>query len=215
MNILPKKSFHVLSKDNVARVRKDEKEANEQARKLKERSIKAEQEWRLRSLRKDNTEKIGIDSTDSFILLNEANSQVSNIERREEREREKAKNEMKMGVLTFLGGSEWDPVKKKSRPPWYTQTSDKATEIRDEKGKDEAIKCRDDPLALMKAILTPPRKSEKYGRGINPSGTDRSKQFKSHNISLDKTRRERNDAQIVEKTRKRQNRKDFQRYEFM
>ena len=203
MNILPKKSFHVLSKDNVARVRKDEREANEQARRLKERSLKAEQEWRLRSLRKDTTEEY---ATNSNALLDESNSHLSNLERREEREREKAKDEMKMGVLTFLGGSEWDPVKKRSRAPWYTQRGDKTAEKRDEGGRDEAIKCKDDPLALMKAILTPPKKSEKYGTGVNQSShriADRKKQFKGKNKSFEEVRRERIDSEIAERMRER------------
>ena len=204
MNILPKKSFHVLNKDNVARVRRDEREANEKVKRLRERSLKAEQEWRLRSLRKEETN----DFKDSNSLFNEANSKLDNLERREEKEKEKAKDEMKMGLLTFLGGSEWDPVKKRSRAPWYTQSADKAAEIIDKGGKDEAIKGRDDPLALMKAILTPPKRSEKYGTGVRTGTVNRNDQIKRRYRSADEVRRDRIDSEIAEKRGKKKVRTD-------
>ena len=197
MNILPKKSFHVLNKDNVARVRKDERDANEKAKLLKERSLKAEQEWRLRSLRNESTDKFN-----SIELLNESKSQLCNKESNEEREKEKTKNEMKMGLLTFLGGSEWDPVNKRSRPPWYTQKTGRDMEKYDEGSKDEAIKCKDDPMVLMKAILTPPSKPQKFGTGVNLTmqrHKDKYQNFNRNRKSFEQLRRERHDVEISKK----------------
>ena len=194
MNILPKKSFHVLNKDNVTKVKRDEKEANRKAKESQERFMKAEQEWRLDRLRNDA--KNSTKASNSGFIFETAKSNVTNKEREVELEREKTKSEMKMGVLTYLGGSEWNPVSKRSPAPWYTRNR---SDVKvDDKGGDEERKNLEDPLAVMNSILKEP--------GIKPRENfqrkDRKHEYKRDERAFDSRRRERIDRDSIDKKKR-------------
>ncbi|XP_068855024.1 leukocyte receptor cluster member 1 [Aphelocoma coerulescens] len=106
MNILPKKSWHVRNKDNVARVRRDEAAAEVERRKREARALRAEQEVRTELLRK--RARVGGRSPSP--------PAPPRAEHEAEKRREKERRERALGVLTYLGQS---AAEAQSSPPWY------------------------------------------------------------------------------------------------
>ncbi|XP_044064061.1 leukocyte receptor cluster member 1 [Siniperca chuatsi] len=148
MNILPKKSWHVRNKDNVARVRRDEAQAAEEEREAKRRVERAEQEARTEYLRRksraalqteggtrddddDDDDKRGGGSGVlehlNLFPLEESSEKKGNEEYLKEKKDEKEKQERAIGLLVSLGPQPGSEV-----TPWYMKTS-KEKEERKEK----------------------------------------------------------------------------------
>ncbi|KAL7887117.1 hypothetical protein AOLI_G00048380 [Acnodon oligacanthus] len=189
MNILPKKSWHVRNKDNIARVRRDEARAAEEERETQRRAERAEQEARTEYLRKKSRVALeqrggyreegeqsggsgGIEHLNLF-PLEESSEKKGNAEYLKEKKEEKEKQERAIGLLVSLG-----PAPGTEATPWYLKHREKEKEEdrhRTEKGKRKSIteeerekkerklKERLDPLLDMKkALAVKDRKEKKH-----------------------------------------------------
>nr|XP_057940232.1 leukocyte receptor cluster member 1 [Doryrhamphus excisus] len=176
MNILPKKSWHVRNKDNVARVRRDEAQAAEEEREAKRRVDRAEQEARTEFLRRkaraaiqseggsrdDKVEEPSgpLEHLNLFPL--EDSTEKGNQEYLKEKKEEQEKQERAIGLLVSLGPQPGTEV-----TPWYMKTGlekeeekkakekEKTKEISEEERerKDRRLKDSLDPLKDMKEAL--------------------------------------------------------------
>ncbi|KAI0982158.1 hypothetical protein GJ496_005249 [Pomphorhynchus laevis] len=119
MNILPKKRWHVRTKENVARVRRDEAKALEDEKQLQRRQLLAEKEARMNQLRNTAISKQSTmpDCINLFPVENEKNS--SNKEREKEQIEKNERFEKQIGLLTYLGQS---VVDSNHEMPWYAKS---------------------------------------------------------------------------------------------
>ncbi|XP_035020088.1 leukocyte receptor cluster member 1 [Hippoglossus stenolepis] len=177
MNILPKKSWHVRNKDNVARVRKDEAEAAEEEREAKKRVERAEQEARTEYLRRKSRAALqseglqpddGVDepSGGSGVLehlnlfpLEDSSDKKGNKDYLKEKKDEQEKQERAIGLLVSLGPQPGSEV-----TPWYLKTGQekeekketekrKAVSEEEKEKKDRRLKDSLDPLKDMKKLM--------------------------------------------------------------
>ncbi|NXV56083.1 LENG1 protein, partial [Molothrus ater] len=163
MNILPKKSWHVRNKDNVARVRRDEAAAEVDRRKRDARALRAEQEARILGvpdpplcppqvrtelLRKRARVGGRSPSPPAPPVLFPPPEEAPNREHEAEKRREQERRERALGVLTYLGQS---AAEAQTCPPWYLQPPRKAGEgSREVQGGRKAVL---DPLQDMRKGL--------------------------------------------------------------
>ncbi|KAG7296133.1 hypothetical protein JYU34_021231 [Plutella xylostella] len=130
MNILPKKRWHVRTKENIARVRKDEAEAAEKEKQEQQRIHNADREARLNVLKNKSKQKLlesGISTSEPEqppepsghinLFSNFENAvQTTNKEHDKEAKEQKEEYEKKIGYLTYLGQDTNEALKKKN---WY------------------------------------------------------------------------------------------------
>ncbi|KAM9037432.1 leukocyte receptor cluster member 1 [Sarcophilus harrisii] len=172
MNILPKKSWHVRNKDNVARVRQDEAQARDEQRERERRALLAQQEARTDLLRKraranapgpsPQAAGAGARPVDLFReLVEEGKGQTrGNKEYEEEKRRTKEQQEKALGILTYLGQS---AAEAQTQPPWYQLPPEP-------RGKDgpvpnEKAKSQLDPLQELKRQLGKKKGDKGAGEG--------------------------------------------------
>ncbi|XP_045463456.1 leukocyte receptor cluster member 1 homolog [Harmonia axyridis] len=185
MNILPKKRWHVRTKDNIARVRRDEARAEEERNEKEERQKFAEREARTQFLRDRARERVGLKDfiplsskseqpqSDGHINLFEEledgqeESKRTNKEHEKEKKEETEKYEKQIGYLTYLGQDTNEALGKRD---WYDEIP-----IRDSFDKDEVnikSKLKEDPLEIMKKYIPSSFKEKKTSGYIFPTKSD-------------------------------------------
>ncbi|KOB72202.1 Leukocyte receptor cluster member 1 [Operophtera brumata] len=128
MNILPKKKWHVRTKENIARVRKDEAEAAEKEKQENLRIENADREARLSVLKNKSKQKLleaGIPeptvaepASEHINLFADYDNAHKNTNKEHDSEVKEKKEdyEKKIGYLTYLGQDTNESLKKKN---WY------------------------------------------------------------------------------------------------
>ncbi|KAM3721256.1 Leukocyte receptor cluster member [Dirofilaria immitis] len=161
MNILPKKKWHVRTKENVARVRHDQKKAKEQDEAVTERAQLAEQEYKVNLLRQnaeriDTTHGLGkngtVDNNAQFTSSRHVNLfadleteyrknlGIRNQEYELEKKKEQEEYEKKIGILQYLGQCSSEFMKEK---PWYEKIpTRKENEFRKVENRSSVIKMK-------------------------------------------------------------------------
>ncbi|KAL4616691.1 leukocyte receptor cluster member 1 [Arapaima gigas] len=228
MNILPKKSWHVRNKDNIARVRRDEARAAEEEREVQRRVERAEQEARTEYLRRKSraalqaaggAEELGgvaeLRSSDPHLNLfpvEDADCRRGNEDYLKEKKEEKERQERAIGLLVSLG-----PTPGTESTPWYLKDggsrggkegeSDKQRKdksggrMEDEKQKkDRKLKDSMDPLKDMKKALAIKDKQEKREKSKRKEKTEQEKKSAASS-SVERLRAERLQREAKERQR--------------
>ncbi|XP_050532606.1 leukocyte receptor cluster member 1 homolog [Daktulosphaira vitifoliae] len=170
MNILPKKRWHVRTKENIARVRRDEAQAAEEERKLKMRIQLAEQETKLLILRGKAKERYD-DTADRPKEVIKAESEHVNFfqdledgniahtgvnkEHEQEKKEEKEAYEKKIGYLTYLGQ---DTDEATGNVQWYNKLPARLDSTKNNKEVETKIKVFNDPLLVIKKYVDDEKK---------------------------------------------------------
>ncbi|XP_070575868.1 leukocyte receptor cluster member 1 homolog [Ptychodera flava] len=211
MNILPKKRWHVLTKDNIERVRRDEEQAAAEEKERQRRIALAEQESRTALLRERARKRHHEDETGGTIATVEEGQKGNvnffseieagkktwgvNKEHEEEKRLEKEKYEKKIGLLTYLGES---AVETQKTSPWYSTIPKKQKKKEEEEDNDKAVDVKKkrmmDPMVEMEKYMKKKSKHKhKHKHKSRPeSGTAKEKEkhkHKKHHKDKDKKSR--------------------------
>nr|XP_003706958.1 PREDICTED: leukocyte receptor cluster member 1 homolog [Megachile rotundata] len=169
MNILPKKRWHVRTKENIARVRRDEAKAAEEEKIKQERAQKAETEARINFLRekartkydgraetlKTETEATTskLDHVNFFADLEQGKVDYNkpNVEHEKEKKEEREKYEKQIGYLTYLGQDTNEATGKKN---WYEQLPKRLTDTEKDVEVEVKKKVLNDPIHDIRKYLS-------------------------------------------------------------
>lgn len=169
MNILHHKSWHVRTKQNIARVRRDEERARKEEEEKLRRINVAEHEARINELRvkksknSTNHEAITTQPSTSFNLFENYKDKVSkDFEKEDEKKKDQEKWEVKAGIFSYLDGR----YKYDKNDEWFLKSHEERmglnSNLDDAKAiKDQKLKIQNDPLEDMKRYMGVMKRNEK------------------------------------------------------
>ncbi|OTF79915.1 leukocyte receptor cluster member 1-like protein [Euroglyphus maynei] len=172
MNILPHKSWHVRTKKNIARVRRDEEKARREEEELQQRISLAEHEARIVHLKQkqgiktvDKSKNDAKNTSEQFDLFNDFKDKIAeDSEKKEEKKIEQEKWEVRTGIFSYLDGRY--KHEKAANDEWYLKSHEERMNVSDKSDetiknvKDERNKRMNDPLENMKSYLSIMKKNE-------------------------------------------------------
>ncbi|XP_061146049.1 leukocyte receptor cluster member 1 [Syngnathus typhle] len=227
MNILPKKSWHVRNKDNIAKVRRDEAQAAAEEQEAKRRVERAEQEARTELLRKKARAGLQLEAGGSqevkleeqngalehlnLFPLEESAVKKDNEEYIKEKKEEQEKQERAIGLLVSLGPQPGTEV-----TPWYMKSGqekeeekkekEKQSEKRNDKGKELTEEERQKKDRRLKDSLDPLKEMKKamgetVAKTHKSKKKDRGEKRSSGQSSIERLRAERLQREVDERRR--------------
>ncbi|XP_033220217.1 leukocyte receptor cluster member 1 homolog [Belonocnema kinseyi] len=199
MNILPKKRWHVRTKDNIARVRRDEAKADEEVKAKKARMQKAETEARIQLLRQQARKKYdgrsestemstSIENMEHVNFFNELEAgkidyRKSNKYYEKEKKEDQEKYDKKIGYLTYLGQNS---IEKTGKINWYNKVPERPSISEKGVEADKKRKALEDPIHNIKRHLSGTISTAEDRKSSDESAMVKERKCKSTDLDREK-----------------------------